>query len=133
MRSTWMLAAVAVQLLGIAAHAAEVPPQYDPRAAFAEADTNHDGVIDRWEFYNRVVEVFYHADGNKDGFLESQEIARLTFPDDMKNADTSHDGRITLPEFLRVRDLDYETADTNKDGVLSVDEVVGVYAMKEKK
>jgi Ca2+-binding EF-hand superfamily protein len=134
MRSTWMLVLAAVFLSAAdAARAEEAQQKYDPRAAFAETDTNHDGIVDRQEFDVRIVEVFYRADVNKDGFLSAEEIARLTFPDDMKNADSNGDGRISLHEFERVRELDFETADRNKDGVLSVDEVIAVYEVKSNK
>ena len=131
MRSPVRLVAAAITLFAaIAARADEPAAKYDPRTAFKEADSNGDGTIDRWEFYNRIVEVFYHADADKDGYLSREEIARLTFPDDMQNADSGHDGRISLNEFLRVRELDFETADRNKDGVLSLQEVIDIYEVK---
>ncbi len=129
MRFLPLLALAGAMLTAATARAAE-PSSYDPRAAFAESDTGRDGSIDRGEFYNRINEVFYRADANKDGYLVSEEIARLTFPDDMKTADSNHDARISVHEFIRVRDLDFESADRNKDGVLTVDEVVGAYEVK---
>jgi len=134
MRSIWgLLAATAALLVGVSARAEEPQAKYEPRAAFAETDTNKDGAIDQPEFYSRIVEVYYHADGNKDGYLVEEEIGRLTFPDDMKTADTNGDGRISLNEFVRVRELDFQSADGNKDGTLSVEEVVEVYEVKGKK
>ena len=104
---------------------------YDPRKAFAEADTDGNGVIDRGEFNARIVEVFYFADVDKDGFLSPEEQKRLVFPDDFKDDDTDHDGRISLREFLRIRFADFDKADTNHDGVLSLDEVIAVYEGKK--
>jgi len=132
MRATWMLIVAAALCASRAARAEGPQPTYDPRAAFAETDTNRDGTIDRWEFYNRTVEVFYRADANKDGVLTADEITLLPFPNDMRDADSNHDGRITLNEFLRVRELDFEAADRDKDGVLSLDEVVSIYEVKPK-
>jgi Ca2+-binding EF-hand superfamily protein len=102
--------------------------KYDPRAAFEEADRNHDGVVDHEEFQERIVEVFYSADRNKDGVLDAVELQQLTFPDDCKK-DPS--GRVTLREFLRVRFQDYDTTDKNHDGVLELDEVIAVYEVKK--
>lgn len=131
MRSMWMVVVAPVFLLGsVSAEAETAETKYDPRAAFAETDTTADGAIDRQEFYVRVVEVFYRADTNKDGFLAADEVALLTFPDDMRKADSNRDGRISVHEFVRIRDLDFEEADRDKDGLLSIDEVVGAYEVK---
>ena len=100
---------------------------YDPRAAFAEVDTNKDGQIDIEEFHVRLVEVFYSADTNKDGFLSADEYARLPFSGAFKAADTNGDGRISLAEFVTIRFRQFEAADTNHDYQLSVDEVVTAY------
>jgi Ca2+-binding EF-hand superfamily protein len=105
---------------------------YDPRAAFAQVDTNKDGQIDIEEFHARLVEVFYNADTNKDGFLTADEYGRLPFSGPFKNADANGDGRISLPEFVTIRFRQFEEADTNHDYQLSVDEVVTAYARGEK-
>ena len=101
--------------------------KYDPRVAFAEADANHDGVVDHAEFQERITFVFYRADTNKDGFLDVIELKQLTFPDDFTDNDKDKDGRVSLREFLRVRFHDFDTADTNRDGVLSLDEVIAAF------
>ena len=100
---------------------------YDPRVAFAEADANHDGVIDHAEFQERITFIFYRADANKDGFLDVIELKQLTFPEDFTENDKDKDGRVSLREFLRVRFHDLDVADTNRDGVLSLDEVVAAF------
>ena len=106
---------------------------YDPRAAFAETDRNHDGGIDHEEFHERIVDVFYSADANKDGFLDATELKRLVFPEDFTVDDRDHDGRVSMREFLRVRFLDFTSADTDGDGVLSVDEVVIAFEGKKRR
>jgi Ca2+-binding EF-hand superfamily protein len=133
MYSTQVAVVAAVLLFpALNARAEETKAKYDPRAAFSESDTSGDGQIDRQEFYTRIVEVFYHSDTNKDAFLEEEEIARLSFPTDMKNADSNHDARLSVHEFVRIRDLDFEEADRDKDGLLSVDEVVDAYEVEER-
>jgi Ca2+-binding EF-hand superfamily protein len=130
---TTLVFTVAVGAFCIAAQAGDQPKPYDPRAAFAETDTNHDGEIDLEEFHERIVEVFYSADTNKDGFLSVEEYAQLPFSGSFKDADTDGDGRISLHEFVAIRYRQFVAADTNHDGALTVDEVVAVYEGKTSK
>ncbi len=133
MRTYRTLLVLAALTLGPAtAPADDSAKSYDPRAAFTQTDTNRDGVVDHEEFHVRIVEIFYSADRNKDGFLDAVELKQLTFPDDFGADDKDHDGRVALREFLRVRFRDFTTADTNDDGVLSSDEVVVAFQGKKR-
>ena len=122
----------AMLLLNGAVRAAEPAKPFDPRAAFAETDTNSDGQIDHEEFYARMVDAFFSADTNKDGFLSPEEYGRLPLSQSFKDADTNGDGRISLPEFVRNRFRQFEGADTNHDGELSLDEVLSTYEERKK-
>ncbi len=100
----------------------------DPKAAFTETDENHDGRIDREEFHHRVVEVFFHGDRNKDGYMTPAELqVAVVFPDDFRDADRDSDGRISLYEFVQVRFATFDEVDDDGDGLLSVEEVVTAY------
>ncbi len=114
-------------MLSNAAWAQGPAQSYDPRAAFAQVDTNKDGQIDIEEFHVRLVEVFYNADTNKDGVLSVDEYGRLPFSGAFKAADTNGEGHISLSEFVTIRFRQFEEADTNHDYQLSVDEVVTAY------
>ena len=128
MRTTGILIAVAALALAVLpARGNDVAKKHDPRVAFAETDTNHDGVVDHEEYQVRIVEIFYATDANKDGFLDTQELTHLTFPDDFTADDKDRDGRVSLREFLRVRFHDYDVADKNDDGALSLEEVVAAF------
>jgi hypothetical protein len=119
---------VAGCLLAAPAGAQSYPPSYDPRTAFSQADHNHDGVVDHEEFTDRMAEVFFAADINKDGELSPAECrATLVQTENLATADSNHDGQLTLHEFMRARMKDYEQVDTNDDGLLELDEVITVY------
>jgi len=47
------------------AASAEGEPAYEPHEAHAEADGNGDGMIDRAEFHERMVEIFFHGDRDR--------------------------------------------------------------------
>jgi Ca2+-binding EF-hand superfamily protein len=120
------LATIALALVS-GARAAEPGASYDPRQAFAETDTNHDGRIDLAEFHERIVDVFYFTDTNKDGFLSPEEYARLPFSGSFTVADINGDGKLSLHEFVAVRFHQFLAADANHDCELSLEEVIAAY------
>jgi len=125
--------AIALVFGGVAVAAEDQGPTYDPEIAYAETDRNKDGMVDREEFHHRMVEVFFHADRDKDGFMSFDELRKaVAFPDDFKDADTNNDGKISLYEFIRVRFHDYDEVDTDSDGLLSVDEVRAAFRIRGK-
>jgi hypothetical protein len=128
MRGAVLLLCVLVGTAGAASAAETAAAPHDPRAAFAETDTNHDNRIDRQEFHERMVEVFFHGDRDKNGFMAWPELeAVVAFPEDFRGADRDGDERISLYEFIRVRFEDYDPVDTDGDGLLSLDEIVAVF------
>jgi len=100
----------------------------NPDVAHQQADTNGDGGVDHAEFQARMIEVFYFADGDRDGYLVGIEIAR-TGRENPAAGDSNGDGRITLKEFLDEAFDRFEAADTNDDELLSVEEVRAAYGM----
>ena len=105
----------------------DIPPPHDPRAAHAASDRNHDGQINREEFEQRIVQIFYFADVDRDGFVT---IGQLTVFDEallFETADLDSDSRISLSEFLIVRFEDFRKVDTDGSDTLSVEEVVEAF------
>lgn len=102
----------------------EIPPPFDPRAAHAATDRDHDGEIDRDEFEQRIVQVFYFADADKDGFVAIGQLSVFDEARLFETADLDRDSRLSLPEFLNARSENFREADTDGSGTLSVEEVV---------
>lgn len=102
----------------------EVPPPHDPHAAHAATDQDHDGEIDPDEFRQRIIQVFYFADVDRDGFVTIGQLR--VFDEDrlFEIADLDGDSRLSLAEFLNARAENFRGADTNRNGTLSVEEVV---------
>ena len=119
---------LALLLSGISAQAGDPAPKHDPRAAHAQADLNGDGQIDRREFHLRMVEVFFHADADKSGFLKPEELNKATvIEEDFSEADKDGDGKISLYEFIEYRFHGFDEADTDSNGLLSVEEVIAAF------
>jgi Ca2+-binding EF-hand superfamily protein len=119
--------AIIVAALTSMVNAGEPQQPYDPKVAFGQTDQNKDGEIDLCEFHERIVEVFYEADTNKDGFLSPEEYQRLPFSGDFKHADLSGKGRLSLHDFVAVRYRLFVQADHNRDGALTLEEVTAAY------
>ncbi|MBW2715381.1 MAG: EF-hand domain-containing protein [Deltaproteobacteria bacterium] len=102
----------------------ELPPPHDPRAAHAATDRDHNGEIDRDEFEQRMIHIFYFADVDRDGFVTIGQL--MVFDEKLlfQSADVDNDSRISLSEFLIVRFEDFREADTDGSDTLSVKEVV---------
>ncbi|MGH9887202.1 MAG: EF-hand domain-containing protein [bacterium] len=128
---------VALAWLAVAApfaFADEPAKPYDAKAAFAEADTNHDGAIELDEFYNRLVDIFFLGDTDKDGFLTEEEFVRVVVvKEDFTQVDKSKDGKLSKREFVAARLPLFVAIDTDGDGELSLVEVTAAYEGRAKK
>jgi Ca2+-binding EF-hand superfamily protein len=102
-------------------------PDYEPREEHLNADRNGDGAIDRGEFHVRMVEIFYHADSDRDGLLVLIELQRIGEEMVYESADRDGNGKLTLSEYVDHRFEAFEETDKNDDGLLSVQEVVDAW------
>lgn len=103
-------------------------PAYDPKAAFAETDRNGDGSIEINEFFERLVDVFFLGDTNKDGFLTEDEFVRVVvIKEDFAAIDKNKDGKVDRKEFISARLPVFLEIDTDDDGALSITEVTAAF------
>lgn len=121
-RRTLLMIASGLACLAQAGAADAQAPATDPRERFRTADKNGDGKIDREEFHQRTIEVYYFLDVTRRGYLTIEQLQGVVI-ETFRVADRSGDGRISLEEFLAARHRDFDAADTNKDGVLTIEEV----------
>jgi Ca2+-binding EF-hand superfamily protein len=105
----------------------EVSPPHDPRAAHAATDQNHNGEIERDEFDQRIIQNFYFADADKDGFVSLGQLNAFDEELLFQTADLDADARLSLVEFRTARSRNYADADTDGSDTLSVEEVVEAY------
>jgi Ca2+-binding EF-hand superfamily protein len=114
-----LLAAVLAGQAGVAA-AQSLPP--DARERFRVTDRNGDGKVDREEFHQRTIEVFYFLDTTRRGYLTIDQLQGVVI-ESFRLADRNGDSRLSLEEFLGARHRDFDAADTNRDGVVTYGEV----------
>lgn len=121
------LALLVTLALVAAAPAVADSMDYDARESHSLVDVNKNGYVDRGEFHVRMVEVFYHADADKDGLLVLVELQSIHEDMVYLPADDDGDGKITLIEYVDHRFDGFDAADQNSDGQLSVEEIVQAY------
>jgi Ca2+-binding EF-hand superfamily protein len=117
----WML------FLPALANAQGARPTNDPKAAFAVSDENQDGQIDHEEFHHRIVQVFYFADTDRDGYVSNGQLQAFDEAELFTNGDGDGDGRLSLYEFVNARFGNFREADDDSSGTLSEEEVVAAF------
>lgn len=89
-------------------------------------DLNGDDRIDIEEYRNRITDVYFFLDANKDGKLTVVEIQKSIpniDPAVIDNADVNCDTIITIYEFRYVLYKDFDAQDKNQDGSLDKQEM----------
>ena len=111
-----------LMLLSGPATAQTAPAAAAQKEWFERHDKNHDGKLDRAEFQEAVIEIFYLRDKDKSGYLTIVELEGAS-PEAIKAASGKGDTRISLDEFVNALFKDFAAADTNGDGKLSFEEI----------
>lgn len=114
--------ALAVILAASQATAQTAPPP-DWKERFRSHDRNGDGRIDRAEFQEWMVEVFYFRDKDRKGYLVLEDLRGTVAPETLKTINRKGDGKLSQQEFLNAVFLDFEAADVKKNGALTVEDI----------
>jgi Ca2+-binding EF-hand superfamily protein len=102
---------------------------YDVKAAFDETDGNDDGLIEIDEYFDRLIEIYFHGDADKNGTLSPEEFARaVVINEPFAEVDRNGDGKLDRREFVRARLPIFLSTDSDKDGALSMAEVEAALA-----
>jgi hypothetical protein len=99
--------------------------EMDAAATLAITDKNGDHRIDLKEYDQRMTEVFFFLDENKDGSLtlaEMQAAVKID-PRRFEAADRDRNQTLSLEEYLDALNEDFEMGDRNKDGTLDMEEL----------
>ena len=133
MRQTLLVVMLIAVLFTCPAGYSVAAEQMTREEVMATADKNRDGRIDLAEFNQRMTEVFFFADTDKDGKLSWEELHAVVVdadPQRFKAADTDGDAKLSLYELVYAVDIDFIQADKNHDGLLDVDEVAAILVRK---
>lgn len=112
---------------------ASMPPAFagmgppDPADMFAQADTNHDGVVSRQELLAARAARFDKLDRNHDGVLTDADMPRFVQHNEammqkfhmmQQMADANGNGQVDRDEFVAAGERMFAMLDSNHDGVI---------------
>ncbi len=120
--------------IGATGASAQETADYDVRAAFDQADTNGDGGVEINEFYDRLVDIYFLGDADKDGSLTEAEFVKVVvIKEDFARIDRDSDGKVSRKEFLSGRVEMFFDIDADDDGSLSLTEVTAAFEARPAK
>lgn len=115
-------AALAVSLVGTLLEA-QTPLRPDWKDRFRAHDVSGDGRIDRAEFQEWMVEVFFHRDQGRKGYLTIDDVRGSMTPEVFKALDRKPDGKLGLSEFLNAMFQDFQAIDTGQEGSITIEQI----------
>jgi Ca2+-binding EF-hand superfamily protein len=97
----------------------------DATSTMAITDKNGDERIDREEYHQRLTEVFFFVDTDKDGNLIIAEIQVIEEVDLQRFKAVDRDGsqNLSIYEYHYALHKDFEAADKDEDGTLDMEEL----------
>jgi Ca2+-binding EF-hand superfamily protein len=115
-------AVLACSLAGTLGQAQLTPPP-DWKERFGAFDQNGDGRIDRAEFQEWMVDVFFQRDRGKKGYLTIEDVQGALTPEIFKALSRKGDGKLWLPDFLNALFLDFQAMDTDRVGSITMEQI----------
>jgi Ca2+-binding EF-hand superfamily protein len=122
LRGLVLTAALACSLVGALAQAQVTPPP-DWKERFRVFDQNGDGRIDRAEFQEWMVDVFFERDQGKKGYLTMDDVRGAMTPEVFKALGLKGDGKLWLPDFLNALFQDFQAMDTDRVGSITMEQI----------
>jgi Ca2+-binding EF-hand superfamily protein len=116
-----LIAAAALACL-VSAVLAQIPAS-DWKEGFRAHDKNGDGLIDRAEFQDWIVEGFYFRDKGHKGYLVQADLQGAASPEVFKAINRKGDGKLTMKEYLNALFQDFAAIDVNQNGAITMQEV----------
>jgi Ca2+-binding EF-hand superfamily protein len=95
----------------------------DWKERFRAHDTNGDGRIDRAEFQEWMVDVFFQRDQGRKGYLALDDVRGSMTPEVFKAMSQRGDGKLWLPEFLNALFEDFRAIDTEHVGSITIEQI----------
>jgi Ca2+-binding EF-hand superfamily protein len=120
-RSLGIAAVLGLLLLGGPA-TAQTGPTEPLKDWFQRHDRDGDLRLDRAEFQEAVVEIFYIRDKDKTGYLTVEELRGVSV-EAVKAASRKGDTRLSLDEYVNALFKDFAAADRDGDGKVSIEEI----------
>jgi Ca2+-binding EF-hand superfamily protein len=116
------IAALFCSLLGSLAEAqTTLRPDWQER--FRAHDANRDGRIDRAEFQEWMVDVFFQRDQGRKGYLTLDDVLGSMTPEVFRAMSQRGDGKLWLPEFLNALFEDFRAIDTERVGSITAEQI----------
>jgi Ca2+-binding EF-hand superfamily protein len=121
-RGLILTAALTCSLAGGLAQA-QVTPRPDWQERFRAHDQSGDGRIDRAEFQEWMLEVFFQRDQGKKGYLTIDDVRGSMTPEVFKAISRKSDGKLWLPEFLNALFQDFQAIDVDRVGSVTMEQI----------
>jgi Ca2+-binding EF-hand superfamily protein len=122
LRYLMSIAALICSLVGALA-GAQTALRPDWKERFRAHDANQDGRIDRAEFQEWMVDVFFQRDQGRKGYLTIEDVRGSMTPEVFKAMNRRGDGKLGLPEFLNALFQDFQAIDTGGDGSITIEQI----------
>jgi Ca2+-binding EF-hand superfamily protein len=115
--------AILVSVLAGGLAVAQMNPRADWKEQFHAHDLNGDGRLDRAEFQEWMVDVFFERDQGKKGYLSIDDVRGAMTPEIFNVMNRKGNGKLSLPEFLSALFLDFQAIDTDRDGSITIEQI----------